>query len=124
MEATKLRRVFTYSGIELPDPDPSISPEKAIEAFVAIYPELNNCSVEEPQIQGDKLVYKVLRAVGRKGNDDDSQETDETERTDKLSRTLVISQVERFFSSSEPLASIDRKLANEKIIDLPPVTIL
>lgn len=119
MELKKLSRVFEYAGMRLPDPDVSFSPDQAAEAFVALYPELNNCDVQGPEVQGDNLVYKLVRAVGRKGTEDD---TEVEETPVELTDTLVISQCERFFAPAQVF--LRQRPAEESPAPMEPVTVL
>jgi PRTRC genetic system protein C len=67
LSAKALRRAFTYNGLTLPDPDPSLSPEAVKGTFTAIYPELTTASVDGPKIVADLATYSFVRAVRDKG---------------------------------------------------------
>jgi PRTRC genetic system protein C len=67
MEIKRLEREFTYNGIKLPDPNPTMSIEQVRDAYAPAYPELTTAAVEGPEATGDKLVYRFVRAVGSKG---------------------------------------------------------
>jgi PRTRC genetic system protein C len=60
-------RKFSYNGMELPDPDPSMEVNQVKELYTATYPELNNASTTGPEKVGDDEVYKFSKAVGAKG---------------------------------------------------------
>lgn len=66
-----LSRVFSYSGMALPDPNPTM-PLEDVKAFYAnVYPELTLAEVDTPVKQGNQLVYEFRRAVGTKGSHTD-----------------------------------------------------
>lgn len=62
-----VNRLFVYSGITLPDPDPSLSPEQVKEYYMAIYPELVNASVEGGDFDGTSQNFSFRRGTGTKG---------------------------------------------------------
>ncbi len=65
---TILRRVFKLGAAELPDPDPSLTPEAAFRLFASAYPLAATATLGEPEVVGDTLVYPVQRqAVHTKG---------------------------------------------------------
>lgn len=68
MDRTNLTRVFLYSGVRLPDPDPALNPIAVRDLFAAAgRPELSNAEVRGPEVVGDQLQYTLHRAVGTKG---------------------------------------------------------
>ena len=67
MERRILAREFLYNGIKLPPPTPQASPEDVRHAYAAAYPELATAAIEGPEVTGDKMVYRFVRAVGSKG---------------------------------------------------------
>lgn len=67
VQTVELVRVFKHKGKELPDPDPSASPEKAVEILALAHPELNNAVVEPPEAIDGKLVYPLKVSTGTKG---------------------------------------------------------
>jgi PRTRC genetic system protein C len=60
-------RVFKYGSLEIPDPNPSASPEQVKTMLSARYPDLTNSGVEGPEFHGDKQAYTFNRAIGTKG---------------------------------------------------------
>jgi PRTRC genetic system protein C len=60
-------RIFSYMGLQLADPDPALTPEQVRDAYAAQYPEITTAVIEGPDASGDKLVYKLTRAIGTKG---------------------------------------------------------
>ncbi|TAK06512.1 MAG: PRTRC system protein C [Candidatus Manganitrophaceae bacterium] len=69
MDVQIVKRCFRYSALELPDPDPAMSPERVKEFYAAVYPELTQAVVEEPERKGATQIYKFTRAVGTKGGE-------------------------------------------------------
>ena len=67
MEITKLKRVFKYNGVTLPDPSPDMSPDDVRDLYSATYAELATAGVEGPETKGTQLVYSFRKAVGTKG---------------------------------------------------------
>ena len=67
MTVTPAVRIFGYSGVDLPDPDPRLSPEEVKAAYTTLYPELATAAINGPEAVGDKLRYEFVRAVGVKG---------------------------------------------------------
>lgn len=62
-----LPRSFSYMGLQLGDPDPTLTPEQVRDVYSAQYPEITTAVIEGPDATGDKLVYKFTRAIGTKG---------------------------------------------------------
>jgi len=68
MQMQSLSRVFSYNGVQLPDPSPSMTPEMVKELYASTtYPELMNAAVDGPVVQGDKQVFTFIKAVRDKG---------------------------------------------------------
>jgi PRTRC genetic system protein C len=63
----QLKRVFMYDGQKLADPDPAMTPEQVAEVYAVMFPELATATIEEPTVDGNKLVFKFDQAVGTKG---------------------------------------------------------
>lgn len=64
---TTAGRLFQYSGLNLPDPDPKMSPQAVKDYYQMAYPELVNATVEDGQFDGHNQVFTFRRAVGTKG---------------------------------------------------------
>jgi PRTRC genetic system protein C len=62
-----LPRAFSYMGLQLPDPDPALTPEQVRDALSAQYPEITNSVLVWEDARGDKLVFKFTRAIGTIG---------------------------------------------------------
>ncbi len=69
MDVQIVKRSFEYSSLKLADPDPAMSPERVKEFYAAVYPELTQAVVGEPERRGATQVYKFTRAVGTKGGE-------------------------------------------------------
>lgn len=67
MTVTPAVRIFSYSSINLPDPNPRLSAEEVKAAYAAQYPELATAAINGPEAVGDKLRYEFVRAIGAKG---------------------------------------------------------
>lgn len=64
----RVRRVFSYNGAVLADPDPTMSPEVVKKHYSnAGYPELTNASTVGPEHTNGKTVYTFKKSVGTKG---------------------------------------------------------
>lgn len=63
------KRVFSYNGKTLPDPDPTIPAEKAVKLYQDQYPELVNATLGEPDVnpQDGTVTYAVNPRTGRAG---------------------------------------------------------
>lgn len=62
-----LTREFRYAGMVLGDPAPSLSPDQVRDLYAATYPELGAGTVQGPSVEGSKMVYTLVVAVGDKG---------------------------------------------------------
>ena len=67
MEVHRLEREFLYNGVKLPDTAPTMTPEQVRDTSTHLYPEIATAAIEGPETDGDKLVYKFIRAIGAKG---------------------------------------------------------
>jgi PRTRC genetic system protein C len=67
MTVTPAVRIFSYSGLNLPDLNPKLSPEEVKDAYSTQYPELATAAINGPEAVGDKLRYEFVRAIGAKG---------------------------------------------------------
>jgi len=67
IQTTVLTRTFSYSGLTLPDPGKSLSPEEVRDIYAATYPELISASIEGPEKKGNNLVYTFKKGLGTKG---------------------------------------------------------
>lgn len=62
-----LPRIFQYSSLEIPDPDPTLDVEGVKRVLANRFPELLNAGVEGPTISGDRQVFTFVKALGTKG---------------------------------------------------------
>lgn len=60
-------REFSFNGVRLPDPNPSMTVEQVRECYCLAYPEITTAAIEGPEAVGSKLVYRFVRAIGSKG---------------------------------------------------------
>ncbi|MDC4228392.1 MAG: PRTRC system protein C (plasmid) [Candidatus Manganitrophus sp.] len=67
IEVKQIVRIFKYQQLELADPGRELSPEQVVEFYSGVYPELVKATVEGPELQGTREIYRMERAVGRKG---------------------------------------------------------
>lgn len=67
LQTTKLKRVFKYGDIELPDPSPTMDPKDVMQFYSGQYPELTNASLDGPSIKDDEMVFEFGKTVGTKG---------------------------------------------------------
>lgn len=61
VQIIRLTRVFRFGATELPDTDPSASPETVLSHYHGAYPFLAMAKVGEPTEEGDRLVYPILK---------------------------------------------------------------
>lgn len=71
LQVTGLERKFLIKkgkgkDIELPDPNPEMSPEEVIKFYASEYPELTNASLDM-KVVGSSAVYSLKESVGTKG---------------------------------------------------------
>jgi len=67
MTIEKAQRVFRYSGLILPDPDPRLDLESVRSMYAATYPEITTAALTGPEAVDGKLVYTFTKAIGTKG---------------------------------------------------------
>lgn len=64
-----LTRLFRFGATTLQDIDPSLEPEEVVKAYKGSYPFLAHATLGDPEVEGDTLVFPVLkREVQTKGN--------------------------------------------------------
>lgn len=66
-EATtqQLTRIFKMGSLELDDPNPQAEPLEALRLYAKAYPVLANATLDEPSIDGERLVYAVVKPQGK-----------------------------------------------------------
>lgn len=57
-----LQRTFRFGGRDLPDPNPSLTPEEVLKHYGGQFPRLIGAKVIEPVIVGDTQVYEFKQA--------------------------------------------------------------
>jgi PRTRC genetic system protein C len=62
-----LKRIFKYNGLDLPDPDPVLSPEAVGAHYAGAYPELHNIESVSSHYEKDSQVFEFKRGYGAKG---------------------------------------------------------
>ena len=67
MESHVLSRYFEFSGVRLPDINPSLSVEEIRTAYAHQYPDIATATITGPEAIDDKLRYQFTRAIGSKG---------------------------------------------------------
>ncbi len=68
MKVEALKREFHYNGgLRLPDPNPKLTVQEVISLYATTYPEITTAAIEGPEVVGNKLVYRLTRAIGTKG---------------------------------------------------------
>ena len=62
-------RVFVIdkTGVELSDPDPTLSLDEVAALYSGAYPELTNATVHGPEYKDDNVVYRFKSVIGTKG---------------------------------------------------------
>lgn len=61
----ELTRVFKLGSLELDDPNPQAEPQAALRLYATAYPVLNSATLAEPTIDGDRLVFEVVKPQGK-----------------------------------------------------------
>jgi hypothetical protein len=57
----ELKRVFRLGQLELADPAPDESPEKAVLYHAAAFGVVRQATLSEGTIEGDKLVFDIVK---------------------------------------------------------------
>lgn len=62
MEIVTPIRIFKLGSITLPDPDPSLPPEQAIQVYAGNFPQVVDAELEEPVLSdAGELTYVVRK---------------------------------------------------------------
>jgi PRTRC genetic system protein C len=67
MKVERLVREFSYNGVRLPDPNPKLTVDEVRSLYAAAHPDITTAAIEGPEVVGNKLIYRVSRAIGMKG---------------------------------------------------------
>ena len=67
MSIQVVRRRFVLNGTDLPDPDPTLTPEEVRSHYEDMYPELANGKVVRDGEVHEEEVYLFKVSVGHKG---------------------------------------------------------
>lgn len=62
-----MSRIFRYSGMQLPDHDPTLTVDEVKRQYAVAYPELVSAAIEGPTEENGQQVYQFVRAVRTKG---------------------------------------------------------
>lgn len=65
VSAQQLTRVFKIGATELPDPAPDEKPEAALRYHEIAYPVLKSCALAEGIVEGERLVFEVIKPQGK-----------------------------------------------------------
>lgn len=66
--APRVRRIFSFNGAQLADPDPKMTPDEVRKFYSSNgYPTLTNASITGPETKDGKQIYSLKAAVGSKG---------------------------------------------------------
>lgn len=69
--AKALEREFKFekngTTVTLPDPNPDYTIEEVMQYYSGQYPELTTAKLEEPKVEGSKVIHRVRQSVGTKG---------------------------------------------------------
>jgi PRTRC genetic system protein C len=60
MAIIKMQRVFRMGVVDLPDVDPSLTPEQILEHYAEQYPQLRRGKVQELGVEGDNVVFSLV----------------------------------------------------------------
>jgi|AntDeeMinimDraft_5_1070356.scaffolds.fasta_scaffold22259_2 hypothetical protein len=58
-------RMFRFGSTELADPMPNDTPENALACHAFSMPVLSRCALSEPYLEGDQLVFDVIKPEGK-----------------------------------------------------------
>ena len=61
MSVVQLTRLFRFGSTTLDDVDPSLTPEQVLSSYSGSFPFLAHATLGEPIVEGDTLVYPVLK---------------------------------------------------------------
>ena len=67
LTVSKITRKFSYNGVNLPDPNPSLSLNEVLGIFANTHPEIANAALDGPTVKGDTHTYTFIKSVGEKG---------------------------------------------------------
>ena len=67
LKTSSLPREFSYNGIKLPDPNPTMTAEQVRDFYTTMYPEIASAAITGPEDAGNALRYSFGREIGTKG---------------------------------------------------------
>lgn len=66
-----LDRVFLFKDKEqemtLTDPNPAFRPREVLDFYSATYASLTTATIEGPEVENDRIVYRFVSTIGTKG---------------------------------------------------------
>lgn len=67
LQASPLKREFSYMGLKLADPNPKLTVEEIRSFYSGQYPDLATAAIMGPEAVGDKLLFSFVRAIEIRG---------------------------------------------------------
>ena len=67
MQTSVINREFTWNGVKICDPGHHLSPEEVRAVLATMYPDIATATITGPEAVGDKLLYRMVAAIGTKG---------------------------------------------------------
>ena len=71
LTTTTLERVFLFKEkeqeITLTDPNPTFRPKEVLYFYSATYSTLTTATIEGPEVENDRVVYRFVSTIGTKG---------------------------------------------------------
>lgn len=71
LQVKELTRVFKFKknnqDIELPDPDPHMTPDMVMNFYANQFPELTTATASGPTINNDMMLFTFSTTIGTKG---------------------------------------------------------
>jgi PRTRC genetic system protein C len=71
LTTTTLDRVFLFKekeqNITLTDPNPAFLPREVLNFYSTTYATLTTATIEGPEIENDRMVYRFVSTIGTKG---------------------------------------------------------
>lgn len=66
MQIEQATRIFKLGSLSLTDPDPSLSPEEAVQLYAATYPQVAQATLSGPEVgPNGEAIYEVQRAPAK-----------------------------------------------------------
>lgn len=52
-------RIFRMGSIDLPDPDATLEPERALRLYAQQWPHLRRARLAPPRMEGERMIYEI-----------------------------------------------------------------